>query len=360
MSTTFAGNMKKSIAILAAFALTAALAVISLFNSQSAFATTTSVDVYLDGILQGTISSADITTGYETFNYSTTDYDGITTYRTAYGKKLTSLLDDLSITTSSIKWVYVYSPFGALNQFWFSQPQTQLFAARYAFLPSVTIDVDASLSYNSGRTGGQLSSAYGIQLMFGQNTPGEKNLIYCLGEISRIDLFTSTPSPVPTSYVYPYIEYEPNDSFETAISIHTGTVYESTIESSADIDWYKYVSEGAMDRIELTLPADRNYDVFAYDQNQNLLASGVRTGLGESEKVTYRTAPGQTYYIKIVGANGQHSFLPYSFKVTSMSLKWKYNYDSRGRLTSITDDMSNETIATYLYDENGNLKKIEQ
>lgn len=204
MSTIFAGNKKKSIAVLVAFALAAALAVMSLFNPLSAFATTTSVDVYLDGVLQGSISSTDITTGYSTFNYSTTNNAGSTTYRTAEGQTLTSLLDDLSITTSSINWVYVYSSTGANNARWFSHPQTQLFAARSAYLPTGTFPVDASLSVNSGVTGGTLGSADGIRLFFGQQSVGEKNLPYAVSEISRIELFTSTPSPAPTSNIYSY------------------------------------------------------------------------------------------------------------------------------------------------------------
>lgn len=205
MSTLFAGNKKKSIAIIAAFALAATLAFMSLYNPFSAFAATTSVDVYLDGEYVATISSSDITTNFNTFNYSTTNNAGATSYRTAYGQTLASLITDIGIDYGDISWVHVYSLSGENNSRWFSNPGTQLFANRSAYLPTGTVPVNASLSVNSGITGGTAGSDDGIRLYFGQQSVEEKNLPYAVSEITRIGLFTSTPSPVPTANIYSYI-----------------------------------------------------------------------------------------------------------------------------------------------------------
>jgi subtilisin family serine protease len=138
--------------------------------------------------------------------------------------------------------------------------------------------------------------------------------------------------------------YEPNDTNETAFMINYNTSYTSLINSSTDVDFFKYVAPNTgVDRFVLNVPSGLNYDVFIYDSNMNLIAAGVK-GTGVAENVLYEVTSGDMYYIKIVGVSGNFSTTEsYTIIVNKLTIQFQssYQFDSNGNITSKTTTKTN-------------------
>ncbi|NQX67315.1 S8 family serine peptidase [Paenibacillus alba] len=133
--------------------------------------------------------------------------------------------------------------------------------------------------------------------------------------------------------------YEPNDTSAQAFGINYNTPYTSSISSANDVDFFKYVAPAAgMDRVTLTIPTGKNYDVYVYDASMNFVASGQIGTVGAGEETIYKVTSGATYYIKVVGVSGDYSGNPYTLKVNKYSVtnQTNYQFDSNGNITSKT------------------------
>jgi hypothetical protein len=129
--------------------------------------------------------------------------------------------------------------------------------------------------------------------------------------------------------------YEPNDTNTTAFPILMNTNYSTYIGSASDVDFYTYqAAHTGIDELTLTVPSDKNYDVYIYDQNMKFLASGLGT-TGDTEKVIFKVSQGQRIYVKVVGVNGHYSTTAtYTLRVSQYSLNTtiQYQYDNNGNL----------------------------
>jgi hypothetical protein len=133
--------------------------------------------------------------------------------------------------------------------------------------------------------------------------------------------------------------YEPNNTSAQAFGIMYNTEYSSVINTSSDVDIFKYTAPSTgIDRLTLSMPTDKNYDVFIYDANMNFVASGQSSGSGISEDTIYRTTASAVYYIKIVGFNGAYSNNPYTLKVQKYRVtnQVNYQYDTNGNIVGKT------------------------
>ncbi len=133
--------------------------------------------------------------------------------------------------------------------------------------------------------------------------------------------------------------YEPNNTSAQAFGIMYNTDYSSVINTSSDVDFFKYTAPSTgIDRLTLSMPADKNYDVFIYDANMNFVASGQSSVSGTSEDIIYRTMANAVYYIKINGFNGAYSNNPYTVKVQKYTIanQVNYQYDANGNIIGKT------------------------
>ncbi|SFS78116.1 thermitase [Marininema halotolerans] len=99
--------------------------------------------------------------------------------------------------------------------------------------------------------------------------------------------------------------YEPNNSFSQAYGISSGSTYNSKINSSSDIDYYKFTSKSSgYINLNLTnLPDD--YDLYLYNSNGQQLTKSWNGGTS-SESISYYGYSG-TYYAIVVGYDGAYS-----------------------------------------------------
>ena len=101
--------------------------------------------------------------------------------------------------------------------------------------------------------------------------------------------------------------YESNNTLATAKTISVNTNITALINTSTDIDWFKFTNTSTARNIRVTLtglPAD--YDLGLYNSAGTLLYSSANGGT-TSETVTYNAAPVATYYIRVIGYNGAFS-----------------------------------------------------
>ncbi len=100
--------------------------------------------------------------------------------------------------------------------------------------------------------------------------------------------------------------YEPNETLASAVIIDTNTVISAAINTSTDIDYYKF-SLPTTYKIDITLtnlPAD--YNVYLYDSTGKKLDSSIASGTA-SETITYNNSDAGTFYVKVIGKNGAKS-----------------------------------------------------
>ncbi|MBN2983775.1 MULTISPECIES: hypothetical protein [Cohnella] len=98
--------------------------------------------------------------------------------------------------------------------------------------------------------------------------------------------------------------YEPNDSFSTATSLPYSRYITSYISTPTDADYYK-ASGGRLTLFQLVNPEGADYDLYLYDANFNLVSSSATSESTENVGY-YTTSLSNTYYVKVVGKNGQH------------------------------------------------------
>ncbi|ERI92596.1 bacillolysin family protein [Clostridiales bacterium oral taxon 876 str. F0540] len=123
---------------------------------------------------------------------------------------------------------------------------------------------------------------------------------------AQVGIGASTPTTKDT--------YESNNTMSTAYGpLTSGTVYNSYIYSSTDIDYYYINASSGYINISLSnLPKD--YDIYLLNSAGNVVAKSESTNT--TENIRYYAAAGK-YYIKVVGYNGVYSTTtPYALKVT--------------------------------------------
>src|SRR3990172_3861778 len=97
--------------------------------------------------------------------------------------------------------------------------------------------------------------------------------------------------------------YEPNDSFVTAYGPLTSrNSYTGKICSSTDVDYFK-ITAGNTGTISVTLsvPSDKDYDLFLYNSSQAFVALSNIGVAGETETIVHNTSTAGTYYISVEG-----------------------------------------------------------
>ncbi|REK69236.1 DNRLRE domain-containing protein [Paenibacillus paeoniae] len=138
--------------------------------------------------------------------------------------------------------------------------------------------------------------------------------------------------------------FEPNNTPAQAFAINYNQTYSTVIDTSTDIDFFKYVaSSNGVDIFTLNVPVGKNYDVHIYDSNMNLLAAGIQ-GVGAAENVLYQVTKGNTYYVKVFGVDGHFSATaPYSFILKKLAIQYEtvYQYDANGNITGKTTTQKN-------------------
>ncbi|MEZ6072276.1 MAG: pre-peptidase C-terminal domain-containing protein [Pirellulales bacterium] len=102
---------------------------------------------------------------------------------------------------------------------------------------------------------------------------------------------------------------EDNDTFATATYVGSGdySVDNLTIDAAFDDDYFKVVagSSGTLTATVSFLHAQGDVDLFLYDSTQTQIDAS--TSSSNSEQVSASVTAGSTYYIKVVGYNGQIS-----------------------------------------------------
>ncbi|MCX7570658.1 M4 family metallopeptidase [Tumebacillus sp. DT12] len=119
---------------------------------------------------------------------------------------------------------------------------------------------------------------------------------------------TSTPAPGD--------EYEPNDTQSAAYGpITSGTIYNGTIGTSTDNDWFKFTT-GASGTIALSLTnLPKDYDLYLYNGSGTQVAKS-ENGSTTAESISYSASAAGTYYVKVIGYSGANSSTAYALKAT--------------------------------------------
>jgi hypothetical protein len=98
--------------------------------------------------------------------------------------------------------------------------------------------------------------------------------------------------------------YETNNTLSAAKSIAVNTNISALLNTSSDVDWFKFSNTSTAKNIRVTLsnlPAD--YDLRLYNSAGTLLSTSANGG-NATEQIKYNNAPVGTYYIRVYGYNG--------------------------------------------------------
>jgi hypothetical protein len=98
--------------------------------------------------------------------------------------------------------------------------------------------------------------------------------------------------------------YESNNTLSAATLISVNTNITALINTSTDLDWFKFSNTLTAKNIRVTLsnlPAD--YDIRLYNSSGTLLYTSANGG-NTAEIIKYNNAPVGTYYIRVFGYNG--------------------------------------------------------
>jgi len=98
--------------------------------------------------------------------------------------------------------------------------------------------------------------------------------------------------------------YETNNTLSAAKLIAVNTNITALLNTSTDVDWFKFSNTSTAKNIRVTLsnlPAD--YDLRLYNSAGTLLSTSANGG-NASEQIKYNNAPVGTYYIRVYGYNG--------------------------------------------------------
>ena len=101
--------------------------------------------------------------------------------------------------------------------------------------------------------------------------------------------------------------YESNDSFSAAYGpITSGSSYSGKICSASDVDYFKItVARAGPLSLTLSVPSDRDYDLYLYNSSQSELAYSSQ-GVGATDSIIYLASTTGTYYIKVFGYGGDY------------------------------------------------------
>jgi cyanophycinase len=131
---------------------------------------------------------------------------------------------------------------------------------------------------------------------------------------SRLHLLTSASGGSGTSTIS---ESEPNDSRSSAQDLSNASFplqLSGKISTSTDIDHSKLtLAAGRMLSVDLSMPADKDYDVYLLSASGVIEARSVRDGNGLAESIRFSNSSSgtNTYYVKIVGYSGANSSTNY-------------------------------------------------
>lgn len=98
--------------------------------------------------------------------------------------------------------------------------------------------------------------------------------------------------------------YEANNSLSAAKSILVNTNITALLNTTTDVDWFKFSNTSTAKNIRVTLsnlPAD--FDLKLYNSAGTLLYTSANGG-NTTEQIKYNNAPVGTYYIQVYGYNG--------------------------------------------------------
>ncbi|HNZ43976.1 MAG: T9SS type A sorting domain-containing protein [Bacteroidales bacterium] len=119
--------------------------------------------------------------------------------------------------------------------------------------------------------------------------------------------------------------YESNNTVATAKTIAVNTNINASIETAADVDYYKFSNTSAKKKIKVTLtdlPAD--YDLKLFKSNGTTLIATSQNSGTTTESIVYNNAKVGTYVIKVYGYNGAYSASScYTLTASISSLSWK-------------------------------------
>lgn len=129
---------------------------------------------------------------------------------------------------------------------------------------------------------------------------------------------TNTVIPFKNGFTAPenrgwYYEIEDNNSTSNAQSTSVGYWSSGTINSSNDIDYWKFSGQGSKS-FRLICPSGTDYDFTIYDSYGNVITYNV---LVDIDSETLVTLPSGTYYIKIFSAYGSNPTENYRLMITN-------------------------------------------
>lgn len=151
--------------------------------------------------------------------------------------------------------------------------------------------------------------------------------------------------------------YETNNTLATAYGpLTSGTIYNSYIYTSTDIDYY-YFNTAAAGTISISCTVPLDYDIYLYNSSGTQLASA--STLKATETITYNASSAGKFYIKVVGWRSAYSSTStYGLKATFPSSpihqgQWTYeNVTNVGSPHNYPNNYDN----TYVYTKEGALK----
>ncbi len=116
-------------------------------------------------------------------------------------------------------------------------------------------------------------------------------------------------------------EQEPNDSRNSAQDLSAASFpvqVTGKISTSSDVDHFKLsLAASASLSIDLSMPSNKDYDVYLLSLSGVIEARSVRNGNGLAEAIRFtNTSSGtNTYYVKVVGYNGANSTTSYLLSI---------------------------------------------
>jgi hypothetical protein len=111
-------------------------------------------------------------------------------------------------------------------------------------------------------------------------------------------------------------ESEPNGSLSSANTVGSNTTITGTMGNTTDKDYFKLALGASQSlKVDMTGPADKDYDLYLVDASGNVLASSE--GYTSTESVSYKTgASAKTVYIEVVSYSGSSTTLQYTLKIS--------------------------------------------
>lgn len=128
-------------------------------------------------------------------------------------------------------------------------------------------------------------------------------------------------------------EAESNNSVGLADTISLSIGRKGKIANSTDVDFYKFTptSSGKYRFDLIDIPSSKDFDLYLYDTNQNLVASSLKSSQS-FETIVASLSSNAAYYLKVVGYNSAFSATEdYMITVTNDALALlNYDYPFRG------------------------------